>query len=282
MLKFESIGYKAPFQFAGLFELPSSSLLEQNPAAYNNAMRDMPCPVGSCAYCGTGIKYNYIVKDADDRKFAVGCECINKIDQKMYDAAKRAKRDLMISKLAAKKAAATRARHEEERLRNGGLTDAEVEKKKNEEAYNVKKAAFVEIHKDLFDSVQETGNPFGLHVLESVMEWLSVSEKQLAILQRIVNDHIRAKNALNEYAGSIGDKMISVLTVEKEFLIEGYYGPTWIILLSDELGRSFKYFGTSKAIPDVGKSVQLKFTVKSHDEYNGVKQTQINRPSVAK
>lgn len=72
---------EAPFVLKGIFELPSRSLLEANPTAYNNAMRDKPkgYACGTCALCGTGIMVNYLVDSACGKKHVIGCECIAKI-----------------------------------------------------------------------------------------------------------------------------------------------------------------------------------------------------------
>lgn len=72
---------EAPFVLKGIFELPGRSLLEANPDAYNNAMRDKPVgyACGTCALCGTGIMVNYLVDSACGKKHAIGSECIGKI-----------------------------------------------------------------------------------------------------------------------------------------------------------------------------------------------------------
>lgn len=74
---------KPPFKFMGIFQLPSKSLQEHNPEAYNNALKDMPkldiggC--GTCSHCGTGIQTCYIIKSSDGLTSSVGCDCINKL-----------------------------------------------------------------------------------------------------------------------------------------------------------------------------------------------------------
>lgn len=82
---FEARGLgKAPFKLIGLVELPSPSLAEHNPDAYNNALKMLPrnIPCGTCAHCGLGIKYNYLVESSDGHKHAVGSECVRKTSQK--------------------------------------------------------------------------------------------------------------------------------------------------------------------------------------------------------
>lgn len=77
----------APFRFVELAELPPKSLLEANPDAYNNRMRDLPTEVGlgSCHYCGNGIRFNFIIESFDGKRFAVGSECVRKLNLKGSD-----------------------------------------------------------------------------------------------------------------------------------------------------------------------------------------------------
>lgn len=39
-------------------------------------------PMGSCAYCGTGIADCYMIKSADGKRFVVGCDCVLKVERK--------------------------------------------------------------------------------------------------------------------------------------------------------------------------------------------------------
>ena len=78
---FEAAGLgRAPFRCLGVFQLPSQALAGQNPEAYNNALRMMPrgFGCGTCAFCGIGIMNNYLIRSADGRTFAVGCDCVAK------------------------------------------------------------------------------------------------------------------------------------------------------------------------------------------------------------
>jgi hypothetical protein len=42
-------------------------------------------PGGSCNYCGTGILYEYVIKDKNDKTFVVGCDCVEKTGQQVED-----------------------------------------------------------------------------------------------------------------------------------------------------------------------------------------------------
>src|ERR1700748_2403557 len=74
----------APFRCVGAYSLPSPSMAEQNPQAYQNALRDMPkgWGIGSCAYCGMGLVHNFLIRSKDGKGFVVGSECVAKADDK--------------------------------------------------------------------------------------------------------------------------------------------------------------------------------------------------------
>lgn len=126
----------APFRVVGLAEMPSLSLAEHNPAAYQNAMQSLPrgYGIGSCRCCAAGLKNNYLIESSDGKKFAVGSECVNKAgDGGLVDKMRYIKRQVDRDKRFKEREAACIARHEEERSRNGGLTDDEVAAQRREQ-----------------------------------------------------------------------------------------------------------------------------------------------------
>ena len=66
----------------GFFSLPSPSLAEQNPSAYNAAMREVPAGAGSCQHCGTGILHHVVIRIGTERYF-IGCDCANRVGSPM-------------------------------------------------------------------------------------------------------------------------------------------------------------------------------------------------------
>jgi hypothetical protein len=66
----------------GFFSLPSPSLAEQNPSAYNAAMRDVPAGAGSCQHCGTGILHHVVIRIGTERYF-IGRDCANRVGSPM-------------------------------------------------------------------------------------------------------------------------------------------------------------------------------------------------------
>lgn len=89
---------KSPYKFLGTMESPSKEMQEQNPEAYNNALRDFPKfdagGIGSCARCYNAITIHYIIKSSDGKVFPLGSECVGRLhDAKLTkEAEKEAKK----------------------------------------------------------------------------------------------------------------------------------------------------------------------------------------------
>lgn len=104
---------RAPFKCVGAVSLPSPSLGEANPEAYNNALRMLPrgYHIGTCAHCGMPLINNFLIESADGQKSAVGSECVYKTGKKaLISAVKSEALRLEREKRAAKREAAREAR----------------------------------------------------------------------------------------------------------------------------------------------------------------------------
>lgn len=69
----------------GYFQLPSTSLAEANPEAYNNAIRSLPAGAGCCQYCGRPIVHHIVVQLASRRKVFIGTDCAEKVGHSPED-----------------------------------------------------------------------------------------------------------------------------------------------------------------------------------------------------
>lgn len=126
----------APFRVVGVVELPAPSLAEHNPTAYKNALASLPhgYGIGSCRCCAASLKNNYLIESHDGKKFAVGSECVNKAgDKGLVNEMGYVRRQADRDKRFREREAAHIARLEEERARNGGLTDDEVAAQRREQ-----------------------------------------------------------------------------------------------------------------------------------------------------
>jgi hypothetical protein len=92
---FERAGLgKAPFYFVGLTE-----------KTYQACHGAPVQPGGTCAFCGTGIRYCCQIKSADGARFVVGCDCVQRLADERNDGSDTA---LALRKLAAVVSAAER------------------------------------------------------------------------------------------------------------------------------------------------------------------------------
>lgn len=140
----------APFRLEGMCQIPSTSLAEANPTAYNAALRMLPqgIGIGSCAYCGTPLTNNFLIRSRDGRLFPVGSECVRKtgdrgltdkvkvIERERRRAAREEERRVKAAQAEAKLQMALQA----ERERNGGLTDREMIEREAERVREAKVA----------------------------------------------------------------------------------------------------------------------------------------------
>lgn len=85
-----------------------------------------------------------------------------------------------------------------------------------------------------------------------------------------------------EWVGEVKKRQnFEKLTIIKMRYIEGKWGATTLVIFESESGDLIKWFA-SKDLDDLeeGDTVDIKATVKKHDEYQGVKQTLINRAKI--
>jgi hypothetical protein len=102
--------------------------------------------------------------------------------------------------------------------------------------------------------------------------WAKARERTL-IKQR-ENDEL-----VNEFLGSIGDKLELPVTLKSIRFIDGNYGVTSLYSFVTDDGHLVKWF-SSRAVfrdGDVDRSFTLKGTVRKHDTYNGTKSTILTR-----
>ena len=108
------------------------------------------------------------------------------------------------------------------------------------------------------------------------------------VAKKIAEEKRVIENAKVEYYGAVGDKFELTLTYDKTFAFQGDWGTTFIHLYHDDDGHKFKWSSScgncGKTLNwkeyEVGHKYLMKGTVKSHNEYKGVKQTVITRCKV--
>ena len=103
----------APFRYVATVSIPSPSLAEQNPSAYELKMRQVASinkhfgiSIGACYHCGMPLVHNVIIRDSEGKHSVIGCDCAQHIgDQGLANRAKVEKNRIARKQNAERKAA---------------------------------------------------------------------------------------------------------------------------------------------------------------------------------
>jgi hypothetical protein len=110
------------------------------------------------------------------------------------------------------------------------------------------------------------------YLVSAPQAWAKAQERTL-IKQRENGELV------NEFLGSVGDKLELPVTLKSIRFSEGYYGvTTWYTFITDD-GHQVTW-GASRTVftdADVNASFDIRGTVKKHDEYQGTKSTVLTR-----
>jgi hypothetical protein len=265
---FEKAGLgTAPFYCVGMCEIPSPSLAAANPTAYRMALADLPRDLscGSCAYCGMGIKYNFIVKGATGRRFVVGSECVNRTGDAGLVKTVKAER----SRIAKEKREARNAK-------------AAAERRAAYEAERAARAADFEIiHADLIKRARAVTDieAKGGFIADVIMGGLSgrfISDKAIAAVTKAVAELERRAAWNSQYLGTVGKRETFTAEVDRISYYEGGFGIVWIITMRDEAGNAIVSKSAS-FYAERGERLTFKATIKEHSDFRGEKQTVVQR-----
>jgi hypothetical protein len=122
--------------------------------------------------------------------------------------------------------------------------------------------------------------------------WGKLTENQSAAILKGIDfrtarkaewaDKKAQEGAQKEFVGVVGEKITLYLTVRHIVDLEGAYGWSGIFICTDQHNNTIIYKGTSGCMPAKGQNVRITATVKEHGVREGVKQTVIQRPKLAK
>jgi len=94
------------------------------------------------------------------------------------------------------------------------------------------------------------------------------------------------KRAASEHVGEVGERIEVEGFARLITSFDNDFGRSYMYMIEDADGNAYKFIGkgihTADNINGAHKNFKLKakFTVKAHDEYNGQKQTVVNRPKI--
>lgn len=190
-----------------------------------------------------------------------------KHDGKAYSAEKNAKLD----EAQAKRDAVKLAKH-----------NAKVEAQKAVAA--LRQAEFNVGNEDVVAAIETKSNSFYESLYRQYQDRGQLTEAQVAAVRQSIEkekDKV-LKAAISSFVGSEKQRLTAKVTIER---VTSFVGLDWcgrecvryITKLRTAEGNALVYWGH---VGDEGEQFDLKFTVKEHAEYQGEKQTTINRPVI--
>jgi hypothetical protein len=133
---------------------------------------------------------------------------------------------------------------------------------------------------------------FGGSLAKALDTYGKLSEKQVFAVRKIFADRAARKaewadkqaalNAAREHVGVVGEKVTLTITTKHVVEISTGFGGSLLSICEDDKQNVIIYKGISNAFPAKGETATIVATVKEHGVRNGVKQTVIQRPKLAK
>ncbi|MEM4258064.1 MAG: hypothetical protein QXL17_02790 [Candidatus Thermoplasmatota archaeon] len=92
----------------------------------------------------------------------------------------------------------------------------------------------------------------------------------------------KTQNKINEYVGTVNEKIETTVTVIRMSYIDSFYGTVCLHKMLDDSGHTLVWFAHSESNMKEGMKYQIKGIVKEHNEYQNWKQTVLKRVKVTK
>lgn len=121
--------------------------------------------------------------------------------------------------------------------------------------------------------------PAGIEPVQLRWEDIAFVDEDALKSESAIKDHLATllyEPSPSRWQGEVGDRIDRKLTVIKVTPIDGYYGPTSFHLFSDEAGNEYCWTTASKIL-ELGKTYQVRGTIKQLSKYKGKEQTILTR-----
>ena len=279
----------APYRFVGLETSDDRTAANVARESAGLAFTTNDCG-GACDLCGTAIWNVFSFEAANGRRFKLGCDCAD-----LAGLTGQALADFKESRrehARALRAERTRiAREEREAGRKEAAAHAEREAKRIADAIWARTD-----WREKIDAVVESGSDWAQGVAKSFAERIDggreLTAGQIGLLDRIHAESIAVDAG---HFGEVGGKMTNAVgTVTMAMVTEDAYGQKMMYGVTLETGHSVICFHSGRPWADpehgdrgndqivAGDTVELRFKVKSHGEYQGRSQTVIQRAKCVK
>ena len=223
---------------------------------------------GCCDYCGTGIRWMYHIVSSDSKRFHVGCDCVQRVGAEVEDFKK-----IRLELARTRRQAGVALRKAERQAK----WEAEWEANKKE-----KYAEFCIENGELVKQIESYSgdNEFIQSIKFNLAKWGKLSPNQVKVAIDSFNREARNESlkTTSKFIGMTGDKIKMPATVifSKQIGNTTFYpyAPKFLVKLITDDGSLLTWFTNRGYHMDDKAS---GFTVKSHEEYNDVKQTIVQR-----
>jgi hypothetical protein len=136
----------------------------------------------------------------------------------------------------------------------------------------------------LSDKDERTG--FVGDIARKVSHLVVLTENQLRAIRKIIRQDAEKVEKVNTagHFGEVGKREAIEVTIKSAKFIESDFGGTVLVIMESAAGHVLKTFSAGEfgSKVEVGTTVTVKATVKTHGEYNGVKETMVTRVALAK
>lgn len=265
-----------PFEKSGLGKAPFRCVdVVEN---WYSACAGHKQPGGSCAYCGTGIAYEYVIVGSDGSQFKVGSDCVMRTNAqapvKNADeiAGFRRQRAKLAREKKAKGFAARRAEREAQWA---------IDRTNRFAAFSTEEPEICRIlDKLLLEADPEAPTSFMLEMAHAIKRFGSLTAGQLAAVKAsIARD---AEKANSEFVGQPKQRIRgSFEIIATRSWENSYVWPPrtvfWTLMKMN--GRDFVTY-KGNHLGEKGEKFTAKFTVKEHEIYKNVRQTKLQRPTI--
>lgn len=146
-----------------------------------------------------------------------------------------------------------------------------------EAEHQAAKAAFVEMHKPFFDTLSGLTGEFWQRLHNDMANRMKApTERQI----ELVNGEVakRQQNAASVHIGAVGDRIEIEGTIERIVSVETQFGIMNVNVIRCGNGNVVVYRGNY--LGSKGEPVHMMATIADHTEFNGVKQTIVQRPKI--
>ena len=129
-----------------------------------------------------------------------------------------------------------------------------------------------------------TGNSFFNSMIDAYQNWGALTINQEAAVRKSMEKVVackaeyKAQAMLSNHIGEVGKRQDFILTVKAKVSVESDFGKLYIVTFTDKNENIVVYKGSKYVEYNKGDTLKVKATVKSHNEYEGAKQTSISRP----